>query len=125
MDPTMPDVTPLLQTPLFRLAYLGLGIALLTWLVTEAGSVFIPIKWRPVVPLILGPFLGWGTQASALLDFGPGPGSWGRALIFGLAGGAFAVVAHPWIKTLPPFSWLTRLTPSSPSPPPPAGGSTP
>ena len=113
MNEWSPDLAPLLETPLVKGAYLALGIAVLVWLVTEAASFFIPAKWRPVLPLVLGPFLGWATQAAALLDFGAGPGSWGRALIFGLAGGAFAVVGHPLMKRIPPFSWLARATPSA------------
>lgn len=105
------DVTPLLQTPLVKGAYLAVGIGFLVWLVTEAASFIVPAKWRPAVPLVLGPFLGWATQASVLLDFGAGPGSWGRALIFGLAGGALAIVGHPLMKKIPPFSYLTKVTP--------------
>jgi hypothetical protein len=113
MNNWSPDLAPLLQSPLVKGAYLAFGIALLVWLVTEAASFILPPKWRTALPLVLGPFLGWATQAAALLDFGAGPGSWGRALIFGLVGGAFAIVGHPLMKLIPPFSWLTKVTPSA------------
>ena len=111
-----PDVAPLLQTPLVKGAYLALGIAALVWLITEALSFVVPAKYRPLPPLLLGPFLGWACQAAVLLDFGAGPGSWGRALIFGTVGGALALVAHPVIRDRWPFSALTKRTPGQSAP---------
>lgn len=115
------DWTALLKSPLFLVAPLAVGVALFDWLVTEAASFFVPSKYRPVVAIGLGPFLGWATQATELLDFGGGPSSWARALLFGLLGGALAVLGHDQIKGRWPFSLLSTRTPSA-TPAPPAGG---
>jgi len=115
------DWTALLKSPLVLLVPVTVGVTLIVWLVTEAASFFVPSKHRPSVAMALGPFVGLMTQATALLDFGAGPNSWLRAGLLGLLGGTVAVLGHDWIKSMPPFKWLARVTPSA-TPAPPAGG---
>ena len=80
------DWTPLMKSPLVGGVPWAVGIALLTWLLTEASSYFVAPKWRPAVALLLGPFFGWLTAAAEVLDFGAGPASWLRALLYGIVG---------------------------------------
>lgn len=117
------DWTALIHSPLVMLIPVTVGIATIVWLVTEAAG-FIPAltsKWRPVLAMCLGPLAGWAVNRLELLDCGWGPSGWGRAVFLGLVGGALAVLGHDKIKDVPPFSWLTTRTPSTPAPP--AGGS--
>jgi len=107
------DWTPLMKSPLVGGVPWAVGIALLTWLLTEASSYFVAPKWRPAVALLLGPFFGWLTAAAEVLDFGAGPASWLRALLYGIVGGALAVTAHDHIKDRFPFRLLTTRTPSA------------
>jgi hypothetical protein len=116
------DWTALLKSPLAGGIPLAVGVGLLVWVITEASSFFVPTKWRPLVALMLGPFFGWLTAAAEVLDFGDGPASWLRALLYGIVGGALAVLAHDHIKDRFPFNLLTRVTPGAVPPAGPAGG---
>jgi len=107
------DWTGLVKSPLVLLIPVTIGVTLIVWVVTEAASFFTPAKFRPVVAMVLGPLAGWAVNRLELLDFGWGPDGWGRAVFFGLVGGALAVLGHDKIKSIPPFSWLARVTPST------------
>lgn len=115
------DWTALMKSPFVLLIPVTVGIALIVWVVTEASSYFTPSKFRPVVAMLLGPFAGWAVNRLELLDCGWGPEGWGRAVFLGAVGGALAVLGHDKIKSMPPFSWLARVTPGA-EPAAPAGG---
>jgi hypothetical protein len=115
------DWTALVKSPLVMLIPVTVGVTLIVWVVTEAASFFVPSKWRPMVAMWLGPHVGWAVNRLELLDFGWGPAGWGRAVFFGLVGGALAVLGHDRIKKTPPFSWLAQVTPPA-TPAQPGGG---
>jgi hypothetical protein len=118
--PDLPlDWSTALKSPLVIGVPLAVALAALTWLLTEASSFFVPAKYRPAVAIALGPFFGLVTQAAGRLDFGTGPQAWINALLYGLVGGAVAVLGHDKFKSIPPFSWLARVTPgATPATPP-------
>lgn len=111
MDETGFDWSSLKETPLFLLLPVTVGCTLVVWTVTEALGFIVPSKHRAGVALLLGPVTGWSVNRLELLDFGWGPGGWGRALFFGVLAGVLAVLAHDKIKSFPPFSWLAAKTP--------------
>lgn len=118
----MDDFTGLISSPLAKSIPVALVIGLLAWLVTEVGSFVVPTKWRPALALVAGVAMGYLCDRAGLLDFGAGPDGRFRALVLGLIGGALAPVAHERLKSVPPFSWLTTVTPTEPAKPPTGGG---
>lgn len=117
------DWTSVLKSPLVLFLPVTLAATALTWVASEAFTFVVPVKYRPGLPLLFGPAIGYCVNRLELLDFGSGPDGWGRAAFFGFFAGVLALLGHDRAKEIWPLKLLARVTPSSPVPPaPPAGG---
>lgn len=106
------DLTAVLTSPLVKGTGIILLIGAIAWVLTEALTSWLPEKYRPAIAVLIGVGFGWLTFRADLIDFGAGPNAWLAAQVFGGIGGAVAPAAHPYLKDVPPFKWLTRITPS-------------
>jgi len=50
----MDDLTGLLALPLVKGIPTAILIGVLAWVVTEAGSFIVPVRWRPVLAVVCG-----------------------------------------------------------------------